>query len=153
MTAPIAERQAPNAGQTLQDADYKPLDLYEQLLQQGTDAYKAGYHDRAHRIWKRAATVRPGDEQVWWLLLNVVQNEADQLVCCHNIVTINPDQHDLLLTLQPHYAATQQHQPADEKLLPLTSEVRRGINWVLMALEVIIVVAFVVAAIIIIIKI
>jgi hypothetical protein len=131
------------------DSDLQPLDLYAQLVQQGTEAYNAGHPQRAHRIWKRAAVLRPGDEQIWWLLLNVVESEADRLVCCHNVATINPNNRDLVKMLKPHYAHTQPSESPKSALLPLSDGVRKGINRLLLLAEGVIVALFLLAAVVI----
>ena len=64
---------------------------FARLMQAGKRAHAVGNRGRAHRIWRRAAMIRPYDEQVWLALLKVVDSEEDKRACLENIVAINPD--------------------------------------------------------------
>jgi hypothetical protein len=64
---------------------------FAKLMQAGKQAHAVGNRERAHRVWRRAAMIRPYDEQVWLALLKVVDSVEDKRVCLENIVAINPD--------------------------------------------------------------
>ena len=63
---------------------------FAKLMGAGKRAYAVGNRSLAHRIWRRAAMLRPYDEQVWLALLKVVESSEDRRVCLENIVAINP---------------------------------------------------------------
>lgn len=63
---------------------------FADLMQAGRTAFAAGKKDVAHDLWKEAALVSPQNEQVWQVLLDVVENDEDRLVCLQNILQINP---------------------------------------------------------------
>lgn len=63
---------------------------FTELMRAGEVAYATGKRQQAHYIWRRAAMLRPYDEQVWLALLNVVDDDEDRRVCLENIIAINP---------------------------------------------------------------
>lgn len=63
---------------------------FVELMRAGEVAYATGKRQKAHHIWRRAAMLRPYDEQVWLALLNVIDSEEDRRVCLENIIAINP---------------------------------------------------------------
>jgi ferric-dicitrate binding protein FerR (iron transport regulator) len=60
-------------------------------MRAGQVAYASGQAEKAHRIWRRAAMLSPGEEQVWLALLNVLDDDEDRRVCLQNIVALNPN--------------------------------------------------------------
>lgn len=64
---------------------------YTELLRRGHVAWAAKQKQRAHDYWRQAALLCPHEEQVWLVLLNVVESEADRRVCLENITRINPN--------------------------------------------------------------
>ena len=64
---------------------------YTRLMREGEIAKNQDDAKRAHLIWRRAAMLRPGEEQVWLALLNVVESDEDKKACLRNIITINPN--------------------------------------------------------------
>lgn len=147
MTSPTVIAETPQAAPDA--ATDEPQDAFEQLMQHGAEAFEAGRLRRAHRLWRRAAVLRPSDEQVWWLLLNVVETEADQLVCYHNITVINDQQTELAAMLAPHRQLTQANKLPSDQLVPLANSVRRGVRWLLVCIEVLVISGFVLVALII----
>lgn len=61
-----------------------------ELLRRGQVAFIKGQRYRAHHLWRKAAMIRPYDEQVWISLLSVLESDDDRRACLQNIVTINP---------------------------------------------------------------
>lgn len=61
------------------------------LMRAGHIAYAKGKHHKAHQIWRRAAMMRPYEEQVWLALLSVLDSDNDRRVCLQNIIAINPN--------------------------------------------------------------
>lgn len=61
-----------------------------ELMRAGLVAFGKGDHQQAHDLWRKAAALRPHNEQVWLALLSVVNNEEDRRVCLENILYINP---------------------------------------------------------------
>lgn len=87
-----------------------------ELLRRGQVAFIKGQRHRAHHLWRKAAMIRPYDEQVWISLLSVLESDEDRRVCLQNIVTINPRNTwaaQQLAVLEP-LAAFHDHTAADE---------------------------------------
>lgn len=62
-----------------------------ELLNAGRSAAVAGQTQYAHDLLRHAALLNPEDENVWWVLLEVVDDPEDKRVCLENILTINPE--------------------------------------------------------------
>lgn len=62
-----------------------------ELMRRGNLAYAAGNIKRAHHVWRRAAMLYPGEEDVWVVLLNALEDPEDRRVCLENILVINPN--------------------------------------------------------------
>ena len=69
------------------------------MMRLGHACYVQGARKQAHRYWRRAALIEPGNETVWLSLLNVVETDEDRRVCLENIVAINPHNKEALAQL------------------------------------------------------
>ncbi len=92
---------------------------YIELLRRGHVAWAAKQKQRAHDYWRQAALLCPNDEQVWLVLLNVVEEKADRRVCLENIIRINPR----------NQAALQQLRALDHPNIPITQEIAPKAQW------------------------
>jgi hypothetical protein len=63
---------------------------FSELMRKGQLALSEGKRGKAHQCWRRAAMLRPYEEQVWLALLSVLDQPEDRRVCLENIVSINP---------------------------------------------------------------
>jgi hypothetical protein len=59
-------------------------------MHEGRLALKKGNRELAHDLWRDAAMLNPYNEQVWLVLLEVLDSLDDRRVCLQNIVEINP---------------------------------------------------------------
>lgn len=69
------------------------------MMRLGHACYVQGARKQAHRYWRRAALIDPGNEMVWFSLLNVVETDEDRRVCLENILAINPHNKEALAQL------------------------------------------------------
>ena len=72
---------------------------FARMMRLGPACSVQGARKQAHRYWRRAALIEPGNETVWLSLLNVVETEEDRRVCLENIVAINPHNKEALAQL------------------------------------------------------
>lgn len=72
---------------------------FARMMRLGHACYTQGARKQAHRYWRRAALIEPGNEMVWLSLLNVVDTDEDRRVCLENIVAINPHNKEALAQL------------------------------------------------------
>lgn len=72
------------------DADRDRTEPFARMMRLGQACYVQGARKQAHRYWRRAALIDPGNEAVWMALLNVVETDEDRQVCLQNILAINP---------------------------------------------------------------
>lgn len=87
----MTSQQTPNANRDPQhDADSDRTEPFARMMRLGQACYTQGARKQAHRYWRRAALIDPGNEGVWLSLLNVVETEEDRQVCLQNILAINP---------------------------------------------------------------
>lgn len=88
-------------------------------MRAGQLAYAAGMPRRAHEVWRQAAALCPGEEQVWLALLNVLEDENDRRVCLQNIVMINPNNRQARSQLDRYLQTlAEDTQPAARVVLP-----------------------------------
>jgi|GEM_PF-3425027 len=73
-----------------QTPDRDHTEPFVRMMRLGHACYVQGARKQAHRYWRRAALIDPGNEAVWLSLLNVVETDEDRRVCLENIVAINP---------------------------------------------------------------
>ncbi len=91
-----------------------------ELLRRGQVAFIKGQRHRAHHLWRKAAMIRPYDEQVWISLLSVLESDDDRRACLQNIVTINPRNNwaaQQLAALEP--VGTFHDQITSDEIMPL----------------------------------
>ena len=81
----------------LPDRDH--TEPYARMMRLGQACYAQGARKQAHRYWRRAALIDPGNEEVWLSLLNVVETDEDRRVCLENILAINPHNQEVLAHL------------------------------------------------------
>lgn len=92
-----------------------------ELLRRGQVAFIKGQRYRAHHLWRKAAMIRPYDEQVWISLLSVLESDDDRRACLQNIVTINPRNNwaaQQLAGLEP-VSTFHDHTTAPDEIRPL----------------------------------
>ncbi len=70
--------------------DRDQTEPFARMMRLGQACYVQGARKQAHRYWRRAALIDPGNEAVWLSLLNVVETDEDRRVCLENILAINP---------------------------------------------------------------
>ncbi len=107
---------------------------FSRMIRLGHVSYAEGNYKQAHRFWRRAAMIKPYEEQVWLALLNVVETDADKRVCLQNIITLNPNNIQAVQQLNTYYQDTQ---PSVSYIVPLEQKPRfRPIYLVLRLLEI-----------------
>jgi hypothetical protein len=94
---------------------------FTRMMRLGQVSYAEGNLKQAHRFWRRAAMMKPYDEQVWLALLNVVETDADKRVCLQNIITLNPNNVQAVQRLNAYYEDTQ---PSVTYIVPLEEKPR-----------------------------
>ena len=87
-------------------ASYQEND-FARLIEAGRMAYAQGNRQRAHDLWREAATMDPYSEQVWLALLDVLDSDDDRVVCLQNIIAINPMNIQARRQLRAYGAKTQ----------------------------------------------
>ncbi len=83
-------------------------DEFSRLMEAGRAAYMQGNRQRAHDLWREAATIDPYSEQVWLALLDVLDSDDDRVVCLQNIIAINPMNIQARRQLRAYGAKTQE---------------------------------------------
>lgn len=83
-------------------------DDFARLMEAGRVAYTQGNRQRAHDLWREAATIDPYSEQVWLALLDVLDSDEDRIVCLQNIIAINPMNIQARRQLRAYGAKTQE---------------------------------------------
>ncbi|MBL8152993.1 MAG: hypothetical protein JNM70_02315 [Anaerolineae bacterium] len=73
-----------------QQSSREGSERFNELVQAGRAALNMGNRQQAHDYWKEAARLNPFHEQIWQMLLDVVDSEEDRRVCLQNILQINP---------------------------------------------------------------
>ena len=82
-------------------ADPKAGDAYvDELILAGCSELAAGRRLEAHIIWRRAAALRPNDEEIWLALLSVVNTDEDRRTCLENVTALNPQNKTALQQLR-----------------------------------------------------
>lgn len=104
---------------------------FARMMRLGHVSYAEGNLKQAHRFWRRAAMMKPYEEQVWLALLNVVETDADRRVCLQNIITLNPNNIQALQRLNAYYEDTQ---PSVAYIVPLGEKSRFRPIYVLLRL-------------------
>jgi hypothetical protein len=90
-------------------ASYRmPEDEFARLMEAGRLAYAQGNRQRAHDLWREAATIDPYSEQVWLALLDVLDTDEDRIVCLQNVIAINPMNIQARRQLRAYGARTQE---------------------------------------------
>jgi len=84
----------------------------QELMRAGRVALAKGDRQRAHYLWRQAATLDPQNEHIWLSLLNVVENTKDRRTCLQNIVAINPANAQARQQLQVYSKGVLDTQPA-----------------------------------------
>ncbi len=92
---------------TAMGASYHEND-FARLIEAGRMAYAQGNRQRAHDLWREAATIDPYSEQVWLALLDVLDSDDDRIVCLQNIIAINPMNIQARRQLRAYGAKTQE---------------------------------------------
>jgi hypothetical protein len=92
---------------TTMGASYHEND-FARLMEAGRLAYGQGNRQRAHDLWREAATMDPYSEQVWLALLDVLDSDEDRVVCLQNIIAINPMNIQARRQLRAYGAKTQE---------------------------------------------
>ena len=91
------------------EASYREThDDFARLMEAGRIAYAQGDRQRAHDLWREAATIDPYSEQVWLALLDVLDTNDDRIVCLQNIIAINPMNIQARRQLRAYGARTQE---------------------------------------------
>jgi len=62
----------------------------DELILAGCSELAAGRRHEAHNLWRRAASLRPNDAEIWLALLSVVDTDEDRRACLENVTTLNP---------------------------------------------------------------
>jgi hypothetical protein len=83
-------------------------DEFARLMENGRAAYTQGNRQRAHDLWREAATIDPYSEQVWLALLDVLDSDEDRVVCLQNVIAINPMNIQARRQLRAYGAKTQE---------------------------------------------
>jgi len=65
--------------------------LAQELFHEGEEAFSAGRRQQAHMFWQQAAHLTPKDVHIWQALLDVVETDADRIICLQNILRIDPN--------------------------------------------------------------
>jgi ferric-dicitrate binding protein FerR (iron transport regulator) len=72
-------------------ADPQTVNTYvDELILAGCSELAAGHRQEAHVFWRRAAALRPNDEEIWLALLSVVDTDEDRRTCLENVTALNP---------------------------------------------------------------
>ena len=101
-----------------------------QMLRLARIAANEGDLVRANQLLKRAALLDPANEQVWLMLLHVVETVEDQRTCLLNILTINPDNEAASkLLVQLEEAALTVEQRHERRQRPLSSRMLDILLW------------------------
>jgi hypothetical protein len=87
---PLTTSQQPSNHNRDPVQDPDRTEPFARMMRLGQACYVQGARKQAHRYWRRAALIDPGNEDVWLALLNVVETEEDRQVCLQNILAINP---------------------------------------------------------------
>jgi hypothetical protein len=81
--------------------DLQTGDAYvDELILAGCSELAAGRRQEAHNFWRRAAALRPDDEEIWLALLSVVETDEDRRTCLENVTMLNPQNKVALQQLQ-----------------------------------------------------
>jgi hypothetical protein len=72
----------------------------DELILAGCSELAAGRRQEAHNFWRRAAALRPDDEEIWLALLSVVETDEDRRTCLENVTMLNPQNKVALQQLQ-----------------------------------------------------
>jgi len=95
-------------GEYIMEAGGHTGDEFSRLMESGRAAYLQGNRQRAHDLWREAATIDPYSEQVWLALLDVLDSDEDRVVCLQNIIAINPMNIQARRQLRAYGAKTQE---------------------------------------------
>ena len=97
------------------------------LLQQGYVAYNNWEVNKARLLWRKAAVVNPGNEEIWQALYNVTRDDEDRKVCLQNILVLNPNNTEAEQRLR---LIENETQPADVQIMdePVEDITRPMIN-------------------------
>jgi hypothetical protein len=87
---PLTTSQQPSNHNRDPVQDPDRTEPFARMMRLGQACYVQGARKQAHRYWRRAALIDPGNEDVWQALLNVVETDEDRQVCLQNILAINP---------------------------------------------------------------
>jgi Tfp pilus assembly protein PilF len=60
------------------------------LFKAGKNAARAGKHDQAHELFRKAIEIDPYHEQIWLWLASVVETDDDRRVCFENVLELDP---------------------------------------------------------------
>lgn len=104
-----------------------------QMLRLARIAANEGDLDSANQLLKRAALIDPANEQVWMMLLYVVETVEDRRTCLLNIIAINPDNESaksMLAQLEEEAALTDK-QRQERRQKPLSSRLLDILLWVI----------------------
>ena len=103
------------------------------MLRLARIAANEGDLDSANQLLKRAALIDPANEQVWMMLLYVVETVEDRRTCLLNIIAINPDNESaksMLAQLEEEAALTDE-QRQERRQKPLSSRLLDILLWVI----------------------
>ena len=104
-----------------------------QMLRLARIAANEGDIDSANQMLKRAALLDPANEQVWMMLLYVVETIEDRRTCLLNIIAINPDNEaasKMLAQLEEEAALTNEER-RERRQKPLASRLLDILLWVI----------------------
>lgn len=104
-----------------------------QMLRLARIAANEGDVDSANQLLKRAALLDPANEQVWMMLLYVVETVEDRRTCLMNIIAINPDNESaksMLAQLEEEAALTDE-QRQERRRKPLSARLLDILLWVI----------------------
>ena len=104
-----------------------------QMLRLARIAANEGDLDSANQLLKRAALIDPANEQVWMMLLYVVETVEDRRTCLLNIIAINPDNESaksMLAQLEEEAALTDE-QRQERRQKPLSARLLDILLWVI----------------------
>ena len=104
-----------------------------QMLRLARIAANEGDVESANQMLKRAALLDPANEQVWMMLLYVVETIEDRRTCLSNILAINPDNEaasKMLAQLEEQAALTDEERH-ERRQKPLSSRLLDILLWVI----------------------
>ncbi|MAU13213.1 MAG: hypothetical protein CL607_25575 [Anaerolineaceae bacterium] len=109
-----------------------------QMLRLARIAATEGDLDSANQLLKRAALIDPANEQVWMMLLYVVETVEDRRTCLLNIIAINPDNESAksMLAQLEEEAALSDEQRQERRQKPLSSRLLDILLW---AIEIVVI--------------